>query len=230
MALFIVRHQHDPDRCPARDPFAGAALLNHLSRPNVRKHGVTIQAEAVVRDEHTLFMIVESSDEAQVRAYMEPFAAAGSLDIYPAATCAGVVSSGGCASVLPTPESGVPALDPEYACQQAIDDGLVVHRAHPLNCETSIPDLIGGVVMPNARFYVRNHFPMPELDVSRWRLEVCGLVERPLTLSWRDLTQLPSQARVVTLECAGNGRSLLEPRVSGEQWNLGAVRDRLEIN
>jgi hypothetical protein len=35
---------------------------------------------------------------------------------------------------------------------------LVVHRRHPLNCETSIPALIGGVVMPNARFYVRNHF------------------------------------------------------------------------
>ena len=39
--------------------------------------------------------------------------------------------------------------------------GLVVHRTHPLNCETSIPALIGGVVMPNARFYVRNHFETP---------------------------------------------------------------------
>jgi DMSO/TMAO reductase YedYZ molybdopterin-dependent catalytic subunit len=49
------------------------------------------------------------------------------------------------------------------------------------------------------------------------------LVERPLSLSWRDLTNLPSQAKVVTLECAGNGRSMLEPRVNGEQWNFGAV-------
>jgi hypothetical protein len=47
----------------------------------------------------------------------------------------------------------VPALDPEEACQKAIEAGLVVHRAHPLNCETSIPALIGGVVMPNAHFY-----------------------------------------------------------------------------
>jgi hypothetical protein len=52
----------------------------------------------------------------------------------------------------------VPALDPEEACQQAIDGGLVVHRAHPLNGETSIPALIGGGVMPNPSFYVRNHF------------------------------------------------------------------------
>jgi DMSO/TMAO reductase YedYZ molybdopterin-dependent catalytic subunit len=134
-----------------------------------------------------------------------------------------VVSSGGCASPAPAAGVAVPALDPEEACQQAIDDGLVVHRAHPLNCETSVPALIGGVVMPNARFYVRNHFQIPRLDVSTWRLEVRGLVERPLSLSWRDLTNLPSQAKVVTLECAGNGRSMLEPRVNGEQWNFGAV-------
>jgi DMSO/TMAO reductase YedYZ molybdopterin-dependent catalytic subunit len=34
---------------------------------------------------------------------------------------------------------------------------------------------------------------------------------------------MPSQSRFVTLECAGNGRSTLNPRVNGEQWNLGAV-------
>jgi hypothetical protein len=55
----------------------------------------------------------------------------------------------------------VPALDPEEACQQAIEAGLVVHRAHPLNGETSIPALLGGVVVPNAHFYVRNHFQIP---------------------------------------------------------------------
>ena len=171
MALFIVRHQHDPDRYPAHDPYLGAKLLNHLSRPNVRKHGITIQAEAVVRTEHTLYMIVESIDEARVRQYMEPFAMTGSLDVYLAATCAGVVSSGGCASPAPSEDDVRPALDPEEACQKAIDDGLVVHRAHPLNCETSIPALIGGVVMPNARFYVRNtsEYPNSIYLAGDWR-------------------------------------------------------------
>lgn len=223
MALFIVRHQHAPDRCPATDPYMGATLLNYLSRPNVRKHGVTIQGEAVVRGEHTLYMIVESSDEAQVREFMQPFATAGSLDVYPAATCAGVVASGGCAAAMPAVDAAVPTLDPEEACQQAIDGGLVVHRAHPLNCETSIPALIGGVVMPNPRFYVRNHFQIPKLNQSSWRLKVSGLVERPLSLSLRDLVKMSSQSCFVTLECAGNGRSTLNPRVQGEQWNFGAA-------
>jgi DMSO/TMAO reductase YedYZ molybdopterin-dependent catalytic subunit len=101
--------------------------------------------------------------------------------------------------------------------------GLVVHRAHPLNCETSIAALIGGVVMPNARFYVRNHFATPRLDPLSWRLEVNGLVDHPLRLRLRDLHNMRSETLVATLECAGNGRSAFDPPAEGEQWQLGAV-------
>jgi DMSO/TMAO reductase YedYZ molybdopterin-dependent catalytic subunit len=85
------------------------------------------------------------------------------------------------------------------------------------------PGLVGGVVMPTASFYVRNHFQIPRLDPADWRLTVEGLVDRPLNLSLRDLANMTSQTRVVTLECAGNGRSHLDPRIPGEQWNFGAV-------
>jgi DMSO/TMAO reductase YedYZ molybdopterin-dependent catalytic subunit/glyoxylase-like metal-dependent hydrolase (beta-lactamase superfamily II)/predicted sulfurtransferase len=105
----------------------------------------------------------------------------------------------------------------------AADEGLVVHRVNPLNCETAIPALVGGVVMPNARFYVRNHFATPSLDATDWRLCVGGLVERPMELSLRDVQSMRSQSMVATLECAGNGRSMFDPPVDGEQWHLGAV-------
>jgi DMSO/TMAO reductase YedYZ molybdopterin-dependent catalytic subunit len=223
MALFVVRHQHDGERCPATDPYAGARLLNYLSRPSVRQSGVEIRGEAVVQGEHTLYMIVESSDEDRVREFMKPFAMAGSVDVYPASTCARVVASGGCAAAMPLVDDVVPTFDPEDACQGAIDAGLVVHRAHPLNCETAVAALIGGVVMPNAHFYVRNHFQIPMLDPSTWRLDVSGLVERPLRLTLRDLHNMRSQTLVVTLECAGNGRSRFAPPIEGEKWNLGAV-------
>jgi DMSO/TMAO reductase YedYZ molybdopterin-dependent catalytic subunit len=222
MALFVVRHQHAADRCPAQDPYLGAELLNYLSRPSVRQHGIRIQGEAVVQGEHTFYLIVEAADEVGLRAFMHPFQMAGSVDIYPASTCARVVASGGCASPMPV-SGGVPALDPEEACQQAIDAGLVVHRAHPLNCETSIPALVGGVVMPNARFYVRNHFQIPAIDPETYQLTVSGLVERPLSLSVRDLHNMRSHTQVVTLECAGNGRTLFEPPIEGEKWAFGAV-------
>ena len=114
-------------------------------------------------------------------------------------------------------------VDPEQACQSAIEAGLVVHRAHPLNGETSVPALIGGVVVPNPHFYVRNHFHMPVQDRSTWRLRIGGLTDRPLSLSLRNLLAMPSQTQVVTLECEGNDRARLSPRVDGEQWQFGAV-------
>lgn len=114
-------------------------------------------------------------------------------------------------------------LDPAQACQDAIDAGIVVVRADPLNGETSIPGLAGGTIMPTDRFYLRDHFPIPNLDGERYRLSVRGLVERPLDVSLRELHNMPSESRVVTLECAGNGRSLFDPAVPGEPWGLGAA-------
>ncbi|WP_082970293.1 molybdopterin-dependent oxidoreductase [Mycobacterium sp. E2989] len=103
------------------------------------------------------------------------------------------------------------------------EPGLVVHREDPLNCETSLPALVGGVVMPTAHFYVRNHFPTPVLDPQLYQLTVTGLVERPLCLSLHDLHNLPRQSLLATLECAGNGRADFDPPVDGEQWQSGAV-------
>ena len=134
-----------------------------------------------------------------------------------------VVATSGSTTAMSAGVDIAPSLGPEETWQQAIDAGMIVHRANPLNCETSIPALMGGMVVPNPRFYVRNHFQIPKLDPSSWRLNVVGLVDRPLSLSLRDLVKMPSEAQFVTLECAGNGRSLLSPRVNGEQWNLGAV-------
>ena len=114
-------------------------------------------------------------------------------------------------------------LDPERACQDAVDAGLVVLRADPLNAEISIPGLTGGTVMPTGRFYLRDHFPIPDLDGESYRLSVRGLVERPLDVSLGELHNMPSESRIVTLECAGNGRSFFEPKVPGEPWALGAV-------
>ena len=223
MPLFILHHLHDSERCPAKDPYLGSALLNHLSRTNARQQGIQIHGEAAVDGEHSLYLIVEAVDEPRVRDFMKPFEPFGRVNLYPASSCAKVVASGGCAEAPPCVDLLGPAADPEKACEHAIAAGLVVHRCHPLNAETSIPALIGGSVMPNAHFYVRNHFQIPNLDSSKWRLAVHGLVERPLHLSLRDLQNLPSESRVVTLECAGNGRWQLDPQVDGEQWRFGAV-------
>ena len=83
MALFVVRHVHSPDRCPAQDPYRGAMLLNHLSRPSVAHFGLKIRGEAVVKGEHTMYLIVEAGDERQLQKFLAPFEGAGSVEVFP---------------------------------------------------------------------------------------------------------------------------------------------------
>jgi DMSO/TMAO reductase YedYZ molybdopterin-dependent catalytic subunit len=104
---------------------------------------------------------------------------------------------------------------------------VIVRNEDPLNCETQLSALMDRTITPNELFYIRSHFAPPKIDGSSWRLEVGGLVERPLQLSLEDLERLPAQVKTVTLECAGNGRAFLEPKVGGEQWALGAVSTAL---
>ena len=210
------------DGCPAQDPFMGASLLNHLSRPNVRKFGLQIQGEAVVQGEHTMYLIVEAVDERRLREFMQPFQMAGSLDIYPASTCVRAVASGGCGRPCRRARACRRWI-PKRPASTRSTPAWSMHRAHPLNCETSIPALVGGVVMPNARFYMRNNFRMPDLDAAAFRLAIGGLVERPQSFTVRDLQNMRSKTQVVTLECAGNGRALFDRPTEGEKWGLGAV-------
>lgn len=123
----------------------------------------------------------------------------------------------------PLLEEVVEAIDPREACARAVDDGLIVQRADPLNCETPLGALIGEITMPTSHFYVRNHFPIPRLDPETWRLSIAGLVHERVSMSLQDLRNLPSESVVATIECAGNGRVLLRPAVEGEPWALGAV-------
>jgi len=77
---------------------------------------------------------------------------------------------------------------------------------------------------PVPHFFVRNHMHEPsEVNADDWRLSIGGEVEKPLTLSLRELSKIRTHSVVNTLECAGNGRGLQRPQVPGVQWGKGAV-------
>jgi DMSO/TMAO reductase YedYZ molybdopterin-dependent catalytic subunit len=99
---------------------------------------------------------------------------------------------------------------------------LIPRQHNPENLEFPLTAL-DSFVTPSDLFYVRNHFPLPKVDVKSWRLKVGGAVERSLDLTLDDVRALPSKTRVMTLECAGNGRLFLQPKSKGVQWGLGAV-------
>jgi DMSO/TMAO reductase YedYZ molybdopterin-dependent catalytic subunit len=99
---------------------------------------------------------------------------------------------------------------------------LVEVESKPFNAETPITALAEAVT-PTALFYVRNNFDVPSLDAKSWRLIVDGLVHQPGTFSLNDLQRAPQRTLTVTLECAGNGRTLMVPRPPGTPWTYGAV-------
>ena len=101
-------------------------------------------------------------------------------------------------------------------------DGKIVRSENPLNLEMPFSKL-ESFVTPTEAFYVRTHFPIPKMDRDKWRLSVEGEVEKPFQLNYDDLVKLESRTIPVTLECAGNSRIFLEPKVKGVQWSLGAA-------
>lgn len=99
---------------------------------------------------------------------------------------------------------------------------MIVRQSSPDNLEFPFHRLADRITPPG-QFYVRSHFPVPEIVPAEWRLEVSGLLERPLTLTLADLMAMTPSTGTVTLECAGNSRSFLRPPVAGVAWALGAV-------
>lgn len=106
-------------------------------------------------------------------------------------------------------------------------DDMTVHSAEPLNAEPPRAALARGVLTGADTFYVRNHGPVPEIDVRQWRLRVGGLVRRPLELSLDELrNEFACRELVAVLQCAGNRRAgLMKVRdIPGEEpWGPGAT-------
>ena len=71
-------------------------------------------------------------------------------------------------------------------------------------------------VTPVGLHYLLTHFDIPTVDPATWRLEIGGLVERPMSLALAEVRARAQETYAVTLECAGNGRALLEPNVPSQ--------------
>jgi DMSO/TMAO reductase YedYZ molybdopterin-dependent catalytic subunit len=78
-------------------------------------------------------------------------------------------------------------------------------------------------VTPVGLHYLLVHFDIPFLDEHSWSLTVGGNVTNALDLSLADVRSMAPVTHTVTMECAGNGRSLMEPRRIDQPWGLEAV-------
>lgn len=119
----------------------------------------------------------------------------------------------------------MPARAKERAVETDETDRLIVRVARPLDAETPVQEFVSSLT-PNSRFFVRSHFgppPSEQLSDENWRLRVTGLVDRPLTLTLRELKQFATVTITAVMQCSGNGRASYRPKVPGVQWDRGAV-------
>jgi Oxidoreductase molybdopterin binding domain len=96
---------------------------------------------------------------------------------------------------------------------------LTMIHGDPFNAEAP-PEALKGDITPTELHYVRSNFTVPAHDGT---LEIGGAVQHPRTLTLDDLSAMPPVERVVTMECAGNGRLAMRPLPVGEPWGDYAV-------
>jgi DMSO/TMAO reductase YedYZ molybdopterin-dependent catalytic subunit len=97
---------------------------------------------------------------------------------------------------------------------------MKVLSAQPRVLETPL-DALGRQLTPLDSFFVRDHLVLSADRDDGLALE--GLVDTPLRWSVRSLKRLPAKTITAVLQCAGNGRSLYTPPISGVQWQHGGL-------
>ncbi len=94
---------------------------------------------------------------------------------------------------------------------------------NPLNAETP-PERLRSWITANSVFFHRNQSELKErVSLGEYRLSVEGQVESPCRFSIDEILRLPKTIQANTLECSGNGRSLLKEPASGNPWTIGGV-------
>lgn len=82
-------------------------------------------------------------------------------------------------------------------------------------------------ITPNDRFYVvTKNVVDPEVARSIWRLDIDGLVERPRSYNFEDLTALPSATQETTLRCISN--QVGDGLMSNAVWKGVPMRSLIE--
>ncbi|HVR32370.1 MAG TPA: molybdopterin-dependent oxidoreductase [Acidimicrobiia bacterium] len=65
---------------------------------------------------------------------------------------------------------------------------------------------ISQIITPNAEFYRIDTAPIspPTVDLATWTMSITGMVDRPITLDFTDLSDMAMVERVITIACVSN--------------------------
>ena len=88
---------------------------------------------------------------------------------------------------------------------------MTVKANQPAPAPFDVPKLSYEVITPKDFYTVSKNLIDPSVEMSNWSLKIDGLVERPTTFLYADMTALPSYSDYYTLQCISN-------EVGGELW------------
>jgi DMSO/TMAO reductase YedYZ molybdopterin-dependent catalytic subunit len=99
-----------------------------------------------------------------------------------------------------------------------LDELRLAARNHAMPLEA-----LRWAITPVGLHYLLIHYDVPLVDTSEWTLTINGAVEHPIALTLDELRARTSVELAATMECAGNGRALLDPRPISQPWLTEAV-------
>ncbi len=80
---------------------------------------------------------------------------------------------------------------------------------------------------PRAEFFAIGHYGQPEIDASKYRLQVTGWVDSPMELSLADIQSRPSVELAAGYECSGNSGRRVHGLASNGLWAGTRLSDLL---
>lgn len=113
----------------------------------------------------------------------------------------------------------------EFSGDPERSPAMLVISQRPFNAEPPSELLTESYHTPSSLFFVRNHMPVPDVDVEHYRLTVTG-PKGSKTFSLDELKSSFEHHRVAaTMQCSGNRRTELSAvrPVKGLAWKTGAI-------
>lgn len=119
-------------------------------------------------------------------------------------------------------EGNIDDMDP-YKDDPKISAILKFHQRKPFNAEPPRSIITDNWITPIDLWFVRNHHPVPNIDVSLYTLQINGL-GHDISLSYEDLkTNFDKFSVVSTIQCGGNRRNEMNElsMTNGSAWDIG---------
>lgn len=122
-----------------------------------------------------------------------------------------------CTTVDYTPTAERP--DPQENSQvYSTPETVLAFRNHGMQAE-----FLREPITPLGGHYLLIHFDVPQLDSANYSVAIGGRVQNPMRVSLGDLQARQALTQAVTLECAGTGRSSMQPRAVYVPWFSEAI-------